>query len=68
MALQLPETYVSDRQLGARYNVHHLTPRRWMDTDPSFPKPIRLTPGCTRWKLSDLEAWERSKATQPTAA
>ena len=68
MALQPPETYLSDRQLGARFNVHHLTPRRWNNTDPTFPKPIRLTPGCTRWKLSEIEAWERAKAAQPSAA
>ena len=64
----MAEIYLSDRQLGARFNVHHLTPRRWVNADPTFPKPIRLTPGCTRWKLSDIEAWERAKATQPSAA
>jgi len=62
MALKIANTYLSDRQLGARYSVHHLTPRRWLMTDPTFPKPIRLTPGCTRWKLSDIEAWEAAKA------
>lgn len=58
MALQLPEIYLDRRQIGARYGVHHLTPRRW----PDFPKPIRLTPGCTRWKLSEIEAWESAKS------
>ena len=58
----MPATYLSDRHLAERYNVHHLTPRRWLKADPSFPKPIRLTPGCTRWKLSDIEAWEAAKA------
>lgn len=58
----MPEIYISDRHLATRYNVHHLTPRRWLKTDPSFPKPIRLTPGCTRWKLSDIQAWEAAKA------
>jgi prophage regulatory protein len=56
--MQMTATYLSARQIGARFNVHHLTPRRW----PGFPKPIHLTPGCTRWKLSDIEAWEASKA------
>ena len=62
----MPATYLTDRQIGARYNVHHLTPRRWLKTDPTFPKPIRLTPGCTRWKLSDIEAWENAKTDQGT--
>ncbi|SEN57560.1 Prophage CP4-57 regulatory protein (AlpA) [Pseudorhodobacter antarcticus] len=58
----MTETYLSNRHLAARYNVHHLTPCRWLNTDPTFPKPVRLTPGCTRWKLSDIEAWEVAKA------
>lgn len=58
----MPTIYVTNRHLAARYNVHHLTPRRWVRDDPTFPKPIRLTPGCTRWKLSEIEAWEAAKA------
>lgn len=58
----MPEAYLSDRQLAARYNVHHLTPRRWEKTDPTFPRPVKLTPGCTRWRLSEIEAWEAAKA------
>lgn len=58
----MAETYLSDRQLAARYNVHHLTPRRWVREDPSFPRPVKLSPGCSRWKLSAVEAWEAMKA------
>ena len=58
----MQETYLSDRQIGARYSVHYLTPRRWLKADPTFPKPIRLTPGCVRWKLSGLEAWEAAQS------
>jgi prophage regulatory protein len=57
----MPETYLSDRHLGARWGVHHLTPRRWVRDDLTFPRPIKLTPGCTRWKLSEIEAWEAAK-------
>ena len=62
MPLQSPETYVTDRQLGARWQVHHLTPRRWLKDDPTFPRPIKLTPGCTRWRLSEIEVWEAQRA------
>lgn len=58
----MPETYLSDRQLGARYSVHFLTPRRWAKEDPTFPKPVKLSPGCVRWRLSDLEAWEQAQS------
>lgn len=57
----MPEIYLSDRQLGTRYSVHFLTPRRWVREDPTFPKPVKLSPGCSRWKLSEIEAWEAKK-------
>lgn len=56
------ETYLSDLQLGARYDVHRTTPWAWVRKDPTFPKPIKLSPGCTRWKLSEIEAWEAARA------
>lgn len=35
--------------------------RRWAKEDPTLPQPIKLTPGCCRWRLSEIEAWEQSK-------
>lgn len=58
----MPHTYLSDQQVAARYGVHRSTPWRWVKADSSFPEPVTLTPGCTRWKLADLEAWEAAKA------
>ena len=58
----MADTYLSDTQLAARYNVHRATPWRWAQMG-KFPKPVSLTPGCTRWKLSDIEAWEASRQT-----
>lgn len=31
-------------------------------TDPTFPRSIKLSPGCCRWKLSEIEVWEAAKA------
>jgi len=50
--------FLTYRQVGARYGVHPLTPLRW----PDFPPSVKLSPGCTRWRLSDIEAWEKAKA------
>lgn len=55
-------TYLSDIQLAARYGVHRSTPWRWVQADPTFPQPIKLSPGCTRWKLSEIEAWDALKS------
>lgn len=53
--------FFSDNQLARRYSVTRPTIWRWVSSDPTFPKPIKLSPGCTRWKLSDIEAWECRK-------
>lgn len=54
----MPETYLSDHQIAKRYSIHRLTLRRW----PDFPKPVKLSPGCSRWRLSDLLAWEQAQS------
>jgi prophage regulatory protein len=54
--------YLNDREVAARYGLHRLTPYRWVRDDPSFPRPVKLSPGCTRWRLADLENWESAKA------
>lgn len=53
--------YVSDKQVAARYSVTRPTVWRWVKTDPNFPKPISLSPGCTRWRLDEIEAWEAAR-------
>ena len=58
----MTEQYISDIQLAARYGVHRTTPWRWLTYDNNFPKPVKLSPQCTRWKLSEIEAWEASRA------
>lgn len=41
--------------------------RRTKD-DPTFPKPIKLSPRVTVWKLSELEDWITSRRVQGGAA
>ncbi len=53
--------YLSDSQIANRYGVSRQTTWRWAATDPTFPKPIKLSAGCTRFKLSELEEWESAK-------
>ena len=54
------DTYLTDKQVAERYNVGRATAWRWVQEE-NFPKPIKLSAGCTRWKLSDIEKWEAAK-------
>ena len=53
-------THASDKQLAARYEVSRATIWRWTQ-EGHLPKPIKFSAGCTRWKLSDIEAWEAER-------
>jgi len=52
--------YLSDKTIASRYEVGRATVWRWVQ-EAKFPAPIKLSAGCTRWKLSDIEAWENSQ-------
>lgn len=58
--------FLSDKQVSERYSVSRVTIWRWRQTDPSFPSPVNLSPGCVRWRLADLEMWETAKAAPTT--
>ena len=51
--------YLSDKDLAARYSIHRATPWRWVQNG-KLPAPIKIN-GSTRWKPSDIEAWEASQ-------
>lgn len=52
--------YLQDKEVAERYGVHRTAIWRWV-REVNFPKPTRLTPGTTRWKLSDVEEWEKAR-------
>ncbi|MCO7245252.1 AlpA family phage regulatory protein [Halomonas sp. Mc5H-6] len=55
-------TYSSAKQTAKRFGVSEVTIWRWArDGVSDFPKPIKLGPNCTRWRLEDIEAWEASR-------
>jgi predicted DNA-binding transcriptional regulator AlpA len=51
---QFISQYISDQQLAARYGVSRTTIWRWSNTG-NLPKPVQLSPGCTRWRLDQVE-------------
>jgi predicted DNA-binding transcriptional regulator AlpA len=50
--------YLTDKQLAERFNVS----RQWVwmqaKRDATFPQPNKLTQGCTRFSLSEIEKYQ----------
>lgn len=60
--------YISDKQLAQRFGVHRTTLWAWV-RDNGFPPPVRLSEHCTRWRLADVEEFERRREQiQPRAS
>ncbi|MEW6647828.1 MAG: AlpA family phage regulatory protein [Pseudomonadota bacterium] len=60
-------TYISDRQIAERFSISRSTLWRWV-AQGNFPAPFHLSPGCTRWRLSCVEAWEAERNKARTSA
>lgn len=50
----LPRVWASDAQLAEIYSVSRATIWRWASAG-RLPQPVKLSPGCTRWKLAEIE-------------
>lgn len=54
--------FLTVRQVADRLGVSTDSIWRWKRRGV-FPAAVRLGPGCTRWRLADIEAWEASRTT-----
>ena len=53
--------FVKDTYLAERYQVDRCTPWRWAKKG-TFPQPVRLSGGVSRWNLREVEAHEKRQA------
>ena len=53
----MAEQYLSVKHLAERLDNSVATVWRWTAAG-NFPSPVKLN-GCTRWKLSEVQAWEQ---------
>jgi predicted DNA-binding transcriptional regulator AlpA len=53
------QMYLRVQQLAQRWAVSVPTVWRWA-ADGKTPAPVRLSPGTTRWRLDEIEAYEQS--------
>jgi prophage regulatory protein len=56
---ELPE-WISIPRTAWTLDVSQATVWRWIKTVPGFPKPVKLSPGCTRLNARKLAAYIRS--------
>ena len=57
----MTDTYLSDKDLSERYHITRNTVWRWHRERSDFPRSVKLSSNCTRWKLSNITAWETSQ-------
>lgn len=57
--------FLSDKQLAHRWGVTRQTVWRWHRNDVCFPSPVKLSSGCTRWRLPDILQWESKAISEP---
>lgn len=55
------EQYLLSKQVAERFGTTTTSLRRWV-ADGKFPKPLKITARTSRWRLSDIEAWEAAKS------
>lgn len=65
---QCMETYCTVQDVANRYKIFRTTVWRRVENNPLFPKPVKLTPGTTRWALSDLLRFEQAQKAKSNAA
>ena len=54
------EGWLSMNQLAERYDVHPMTVQRWRSAGTGPPYQ-RLSPRLIRYRLTDIEEWERQQ-------
>ncbi|MEP4197261.1 MAG: AlpA family phage regulatory protein [Aliishimia sp.] len=52
------ERFLNVKAVADRYSTHIATIWRWAKDVDDFPAPVKLGNGATRWRLSDLDAYE----------
>ncbi|WP_404298107.1 helix-turn-helix transcriptional regulator [Halomonas sp.] len=58
MTTEQARTFLTAKQVAARYDVGVATIWRWARARDVFPKPKKLGDNCTRWSLASLERFE----------
>ena len=61
------DRFLRDVAVAERYSVSRQTVWRWVKHLDGFPNPINLSPGTSRWRLSELIQFEAGQIAQASA-
>lgn len=56
MSIETLPTLIDLKKVKAMLSVSTATIYRWIEAG-EFPKPIKLSANCVRWKHTDIEQW-----------
>ena len=54
--------FLSDKQVAKRYSVSRATVWRWHRERSDFPRAVKVSDQCTRWRLAEIEDWEKAQS------
>ena len=54
-------THLTIHDVAERYKTSKDTVYRWLRGDNSFPRPMRLPTGGTRWTVAQLDRWDAAE-------
>lgn len=54
---------LTDREVAYQLGIGKSTVWRWLEAG-KLPQPLRLSPGCTRWRVSDIATFIEQHAAQ----
>lgn len=55
-ASSVPDRFIADVEAAHLVGVARSYPWK-LAARGEFPRPVKITKGCTRWRLSDVQAW-----------
>lgn len=61
--VELSPSIIRLKELCARLSVCRSTIYNWIETNPSFPKPISLGASAVGWISHEVDAWIESRIT-----
>ncbi|UVI39111.1 helix-turn-helix transcriptional regulator [Qipengyuania spongiae] len=44
-------------QVAEKLTISRATVWRYVSTLPDFPKPLKLSRGCSRWRAEEVDQW-----------